>query len=54
MTRLAIDGLSKTYADGTEALRDIHIVTQHQMVNRNVFETTGRLLLGMATESFFL
>jgi indole-3-acetate monooxygenase len=35
-------------------LRDIHIVTQHQMVNRNVFETTGRLLLGMATESFFL
>jgi sulfonate transport system ATP-binding protein len=26
MTRLAIDGLSKTYADGTEALRDIHIV----------------------------
>ncbi len=35
-------------------LRDIHIVTQHQMVNRNVFETTGRLLLGMAAESFFL
>jgi len=26
MTRLAIDGLCKTYADGTEALRDIHIV----------------------------
>jgi sulfonate transport system ATP-binding protein len=26
MTRLAIDGLSKTYADGTEALRDVHIV----------------------------
>ena len=26
MTRLAIDGLSKTYTDGTEALRDIHIV----------------------------
>jgi indole-3-acetate monooxygenase len=35
-------------------LRDIHIVTQHQMVNRNVFETTGRLLLGMKAESFFL
>ena len=28
MTRLAIDRLSKTYADGTEALRDIHIVAQ--------------------------
>ena len=26
MTRLAIDGLCKTYADGTEALRDVHIV----------------------------
>ncbi len=26
MSRLAIDSLSKTYADGTEALRDIHIV----------------------------
>jgi sulfonate transport system ATP-binding protein len=26
MTRLAIDGLGKTYADGTEALRDMHIV----------------------------
>jgi sulfonate transport system ATP-binding protein len=26
MTTLAIDGLGKTYADGTEALRDIHIV----------------------------
>ena len=25
MTRLAIDGLCKTYADGTEALRDVHI-----------------------------
>jgi indole-3-acetate monooxygenase len=35
-------------------LRDVHIVTQHQMVNRNVFETTGRLFLGMAAESFFL
>jgi alkylation response protein AidB-like acyl-CoA dehydrogenase len=35
-------------------LRDIHIVTQHQMVNRNVFETTGRLFLGMKAESFFL
>ncbi len=28
MTRLAINGLGKTYADGTEALRDIHIVAQ--------------------------
>ena len=26
MTTLAIEGLSKTYADGTEALRDMHIV----------------------------
>jgi indole-3-acetate monooxygenase len=34
--------------------RDVHVVTQHQMVNRNVFETTGRLFLGMAAESFFL
>jgi sulfonate transport system ATP-binding protein len=28
MTTLAIEGLSKTYADGTEALRDIHIRAQ--------------------------
>ena len=28
MTRLAINGLGKTYADGTEALRDMHIVAQ--------------------------
>jgi sulfonate transport system ATP-binding protein len=28
MTRLAINGLGKTYADGTEALHDIHIVAQ--------------------------
>ncbi len=28
MIRLAIDGLCKTYADGTEALRDIHIVAR--------------------------
>ncbi len=34
--------------------RDVHVVTQHRMVNRSVFETTGKLLLGMATESFFL
>jgi alkylation response protein AidB-like acyl-CoA dehydrogenase len=34
--------------------RDAHIVTQHRMVNRSVFETTGKLFLGMATESFFL
>ena len=26
MTTLAIEGLGKTYADGTEALRDMHIV----------------------------
>ena len=26
MTTLAIEHLSKTYADGTEALRDMHIV----------------------------
>ena len=34
--------------------RDVHVVTQHQMVNRNVFETTGKLLLGMSTQSYFL
>jgi sulfonate transport system ATP-binding protein len=28
VTTLAINGLSKTYADGTEALRDIHIVAR--------------------------
>jgi sulfonate transport system ATP-binding protein len=28
MTRLAIAGLSKTYADGTEALRDMHLLAQ--------------------------
>ncbi len=28
MTTLSIDGLSKTYADGTEALRDMHIRAQ--------------------------
>jgi sulfonate transport system ATP-binding protein len=28
MTTLAIEGLSKTYADGTEALRDMRIVAQ--------------------------
>jgi sulfonate transport system ATP-binding protein len=28
MTTLAIEGLSKTYADGTEALRDIHLRAQ--------------------------
>lgn len=28
MTTLAIDRLSKTYADGTEALRDMHLVAQ--------------------------
>jgi sulfonate transport system ATP-binding protein len=28
MTMLAIDGLSKTYADGTEALRDMHILAR--------------------------
>ncbi len=35
-------------------LRDIHVVTQHRMVNRSIFETTGKLFLGMETESFFL
>jgi len=34
--------------------RDVHVVTQHRMVNRSVFETTGKLFLGVATESFFL
>jgi sulfonate transport system ATP-binding protein len=28
MTTLAIDGLGKTYADGTEALRDMHIMAR--------------------------
>ena len=35
-------------------LRDIHVVTQHRMVNRSVLETTGKLFLGMKAESFFL
>jgi hypothetical protein len=26
--------------------RDIHVVTQHIMVNRSVYEQTGRLYLG--------
>jgi hypothetical protein len=26
--------------------RDIHVVTQHLMVNRSVYEQTGRLYLG--------
>jgi alkylation response protein AidB-like acyl-CoA dehydrogenase len=34
--------------------RDAHVVTQHRMVNRSIFETTGQLFLGMETESFFL
>ncbi len=34
--------------------RDAHVVTQHRMVNRSIFETTGKLFLGMETESFFL
>jgi sulfonate transport system ATP-binding protein len=28
VTRLSINGLNKTYADGTEALRDIHLTTR--------------------------
>jgi alkylation response protein AidB-like acyl-CoA dehydrogenase len=35
-------------------LRDIHVVTQHRMVNRSVLETAGKLFLGMKAESFFL
>jgi hypothetical protein len=35
-------------------LHDAHVVTPHRMVNQGVFETTGKLFLGMATESFFL
>ncbi len=34
--------------------RDVHVATQHRMVNRSIFETTGKLFLGMETESFFL
>jgi indole-3-acetate monooxygenase len=35
-------------------LRDIHVVTQHVMVNRSVYEATGKLFLGLAADPFFL
>jgi alkylation response protein AidB-like acyl-CoA dehydrogenase len=35
-------------------LRDVHVVTQHVMVNRGVFEATGKLYLGLTPDSFFL
>jgi len=35
-------------------LRDIHVITQHVMVNRSVYEATGKLFLGLGADPFFL
>ncbi len=34
--------------------RDVHVITQHVMVNRSVYETAGKLFLGLSPDSFFL
>ena len=34
--------------------RDIHVATQHAMVSPVTFELTGRLFLGLETETSFL
>lgn len=31
--------------------RDIHVATQHMMVNQSIYETVGRLLLGLKTDT---
>ena len=32
------------------ALRNVHVATQHMMVNDAIYELTGRLLLGVPTQ----
>ena len=32
------------------ALRNVHVATQHMMVNDATYELTGRLLLGVPTQ----
>jgi alkylation response protein AidB-like acyl-CoA dehydrogenase len=34
--------------------RDVHVATQHMMVGPGVFELTGRLLLGLETDTSLL
>jgi alkylation response protein AidB-like acyl-CoA dehydrogenase len=64
-TRAAADAVDLMYnlAGGTSVyrtsplqriFRDVHVATQHMMVSPSTFELTGRLLLGVETDTAML
>jgi alkylation response protein AidB-like acyl-CoA dehydrogenase len=52
--RLAGGGAVFAQSPMQRALRNVQVATQHMMVNDASFELTGRLLLGVATQTAML